>query len=216
MLLGVLVLLAAFWRCLRTARVALAQAEHPSGPFPDPPLGLRPAQLRYAMELSVDGKLILATLLDLAARGMVVIRLLPTREGAPGDFELRSTADARFPGLLPFEATLMEDLFGGGRTSLAREAVENELLANDLEAALREDAIRRGWLPAGHMTQQNVWRAVGAVLILAGFPSLFLFLIGFSLGPCLLPHPLLGFLALVLGWRLPDITPAGEEVAEVA
>lgn len=216
LVLGVCVLLAAYWWCIRSRPRELTPPGASPGPFPAPPLNLRPAQLRYALEVRVEGLDVLATLLDLAVRGLVSIRVRPPEHGTGTDFEVRTAAPAQGTPLQPFEVTVVEDLCGGGRTAPAREAVENELLATDLEAALREDAIRRGWLPPGRLAQQDAWRVAGLVLLVAGIPSVFLFLLGFLLGPCLLPLPLLGLLALVLGSRLPEITPAGAQIAELA
>lgn len=134
-----------------------------------PPEGLRPGQIGTLLDERANTLDVTATIVDLAARGHLVIREVEAR----GWFAKPDWTLTRRPGsgdeLLPYERRLLRHLFARGdavRLSELRTAFAEGL--RDVQDALYEDAVRRGWFAERPDRVRGTWSLLGAAVLLLG------------------------------------------------
>lgn len=179
-----------------------------------PPEGLRPGQIGTLLDERANTLDVTATIVDLAARGYLVIQ--EVEKGgwfSKPDWRLHRR---RVPmkELLPYERLLLQRLFARGddvRLSELRNTFAEEL--REVQEALYDDAVQRGWFAGRPDRVRATWLATGlGVLVLGG--GLTVVLARFThLGLLGLPV-VLGGLALAIGARwMPRRTAKGTALA---
>jgi uncharacterized membrane protein YgcG len=126
-------------------------------PFPDPP-GL----VGVLLDERADLRDILATVVDLARRGVLTIEEI--REGFARDFRLRRTGSEA--ELQPFERLLVQALFDGSTERRLRD-LRHRFFRRlpELEAALYRAVVQAGWFSARPDRVRDAYRIPG---VLAG------------------------------------------------
>lgn len=116
---------------------------------------------------------LLATLVDLAERGHLVIQV--TGEGRKGDWLLRK-GPARQQGLSPAEQSFLTRIFRSeGKVSLRELAAEPRGALTRLATRLRDATVKNGWfVPQNRLRRINWWGLLGAgtaavVVLVVGF-----------------------------------------------
>lgn len=174
----------------------------------EPPEGVRPGEVAVLIGRRADTRAVTATIVDLAVREFVRIEELP---GQPADWRLVKVQVAPVQDLLPFERTLYEHLFVGGRG----EVLLSELRRNfryqlhEVQVRLRRDVAERGWFRGNVVGTRAAWTAGAIGLLVAGVlvtVSLAVFTHAAMLGLAVI---LGGIPGLVLASRIPGRTTAG-------
>jgi uncharacterized protein (TIGR04222 family) len=138
------------------------------GPVPDilvtPPADLPPAVVGALVDERVDQRDIVATLVDLAQRG--ILRIDP---GKRGDFSV--TLVLEYPDGSPFERALLETIFGSDlranrvvALSAAKEAFNER--ASRLRHILYDELVQHGFFPAPPPRTRIFWQEAGVVLVI--------------------------------------------------
>ncbi|HEV2248900.1 MAG TPA: DUF2207 domain-containing protein [Candidatus Limnocylindria bacterium] len=175
----------------------------------EPPGKLRPAQLGVLVDERADPRDLVATIVDLAVRGYLVITELP-KQGLFGHADWM--LDKRKPGddLLPYERRLFEGLFTDGDSVLLsslKGTFQPTLVA--AEKLLYRDATERGWFVADPARVRTAYAGLGCVTAGVGIGLVFLLgqLLGWGLvGLAVVPA---GIGLLVLNRAMPARTAAG-------
>jgi hypothetical protein len=146
----------------------------------EPPAKLRPAQLGVLVDESADPRDLVATIVDLAVRGYLVI----TEHAKHGLFGRADwTLEKKKPGddLLPYERRLFDGLFAAGDSVLLSSL--KGIFAPTLTGAeklLYADATERGWFVADPARVRTVYAGLGCLTALVGIGLVFL--LGRTLG----------------------------------
>ena len=135
----------------------------------EPPTDDPPGVVGTLVDEVAEMREILATLIDLARRGYLVIE--QTRGGgllSTAEFQFHRT-DKAAEGLAPYESTLLHALFGRS-TSTSLSDLRNRFYIHipTLRQALYRAVVERGYFPRSPETTRNIWVGAGAgVLMLA-------------------------------------------------
>ncbi|WP_067473186.1 DUF2207 domain-containing protein [Actinomadura hibisca] len=152
----------------------------PSSPLPEPPPGVRPALAGALLSGKGDSLQIVATLVDLAARGE--LRIEEAGDSftlvRPGGFDLASAG----PHLAPYETTLLSGLFAhreevpvtalSGAFAPVRSAAQRQIM---------DECVRLGWFRRHPDRQRRRQRVLSGVL-LALAPFVFVGLVFLTIG----------------------------------
>ena len=175
----------------------------------EPPAKLRPAQLGVLVDESADSRDLVATIVDLAVRGYLMITEHP-KEGLFGHADW--TLDKKKAGddLLPYERRLFEGLFTGGDSVLLSSLKGTfSLTLKGAESLLYTDATERGWFVADPSGVRVRYAGLGCLTSAAGIGLTFLLgrTLGWGLaGAALVP---VGAVLLVMNRAMPARTAAG-------
>ena len=137
----------------------------------EPPDGLRPAQLGVLVDQRADPLDATATLIDLAARGHLIIEeLAPTGPFGLGgkDWTLGRTGFDR-SALLAYERTLLQGVFKSGpvvKLSELRSQFVDTL--GTAQKELYRDATARGWFAGSPNAVRTLWLIAAGAAMLAG------------------------------------------------
>jgi uncharacterized membrane protein YgcG len=106
-----------------------------------PPQNLRPAQLGLILDESADTKDVTATIIDLAVRGYLTINEVPDKK----DWLLEWRQGAAASALLPYEKTLLDGLFAGGRQQVKISELKGtfQTTLRSAESQVYSDAMSR-------------------------------------------------------------------------
>ncbi|HET7419380.1 MAG TPA: DUF2207 domain-containing protein [Candidatus Dormibacteraeota bacterium] len=142
-----------------------------------PPQNLRPAELGLILDESADTKDVTATIVDLAVRGVLTISEVPAEK----DWTLTWRAND-VTGILPFERTLLDGLFAGGRQQVRLSELKGTFRPT-LQAAqglMYSDAMSRKLF----QTRPDYLRAgrIGLGVLLIGLGGFLAFLLGKNFG----------------------------------
>ena len=158
----------------------------PAGVEWSPPQDLTPAEVGTLINESCDMTDILSTLIDLAARGYLVIEELPAQGGVLGlgakkDYVFtRTRQDIPLDApLKPHERTFLQGLFGdlapsGRRVTLS--SLENHfyMFLPQIQTSIYSGLTRNRLFASNPETTRNDYTGIGAILAVAGFFALFL------------------------------------------
>jgi uncharacterized protein (TIGR04222 family) len=176
-----------------TQRVPLGEGDDTAPVEFAPPEGIRPGQAGVLLDERANTVDVVATIVDLAVRGFLVIQEIPKQGffGKP-DWRLIQLEEDRSP-LLTYERSLLEGIFrDGGDVTLSslRRTFSQRLAA--VEEHLYVDAAQRGWFTTRPDRIRLAWRALGLLLIAIGGVVAFLTIRSTGFG-------YLGIAALVVG-----------------
>lgn len=136
----------------------------PIDPSPQrtPPDDLPPALLAFLVNGASGDEAVPATLLDLAARGVLQIEEVGSLAGTGPDWlvtRLTSGGD----DLAWFESLVLRDLFGHGDTTVHLRGLHERAphLAHRVKAAVRDDAVERGWFSVDPHRVHTRWALLG-------------------------------------------------------
>lgn len=183
----------------------------------DEPRGLPPAMLAAVLEQEVSQKAITATLLDLARRGYMKIKVVGD-PASKGWFSKKATyhfvkLKEPGPGRMRFEQTLFDGLFGS-KEEVTLEEKKDGSFWSSVQSARHEIFTRLrtdGFFGKNPSVVRGTWIGVGAVV---GFGGLYL---AIAFGPLfILSAVLSGVIIAVFGWFMPQKTKQGSILAEEA
>lgn len=190
----------------------------------EPPSDLPPAVVGTLVDEQADMRDILATLIDLARRGYLVIEEERSSGflgiGGGPEFTFKLTGKP-FDALRSYERLLLQKMFGK-KTEVTLESLKNRFYKHipRIKKALYAEVLKEGFFDADPESVRNRWVGGGvALLALAGtvaFGSLFFVTEDFLPGTLLcLPGALgvLGVVILVTGRSMPAKTARGAEEA---
>ncbi|MBM5801253.1 MAG: DUF2207 domain-containing protein [Cyanobacteria bacterium K_DeepCast_35m_m2_023] len=189
----------------------------------EPPADLAPAEAGALIDDSVDGRDLMATMVDLAIRGYLKVErtsfgglFLPPRYR----FSLLRSLQDWGPELRDFEHSLLAALFPLGQTG---EAVRSEDLENSfythvpgLKRQVQQGLIRRGCFRHWPQTIRSIYGSVGVVVLLLGFLLAPWFERQFGFGLPVSVGSLVVTAAAIagIGWLMPRRTLAGARLCE--
>lgn len=135
-----------------------------------PPEGTRPGEVGTLVDEKADPGDVTATIIDLAVRGWLRIEeVAPDADGRPPEDWTLVRLRAGTDGLLPFEATLLDELFEG------RDAVRLSQLRTTFASAMAkvQDGLyahvtQAGWFRANPKAVRTAWGLTGALLLVLG------------------------------------------------
>ncbi|HEY3005022.1 MAG TPA: DUF2207 domain-containing protein [Kribbellaceae bacterium] len=135
----------------------------------NPPENLRPGQVGTLIDERIDPVDVTASIFDLAVRGHLTITELPrATEFARPDWELRKVASGNEP-LQPYEQGLLDALFGGaGSVLVSRLGPQVRAHLGDVQDALYDDVVRRGWFSERPDRTRSKWSTLGIAVLVAG------------------------------------------------
>ena len=175
----------------------------------EPPAKLRPAQLGVLVDETADPRDLIATIVDLAVRGYLVITE-HAKHGLFGHADWTLDKKKSADDLLPYERRLFEGLFAAGDSVLLSSL--KGIFAPTLTGAeklLYADATEHGWFVADPGRVRTVYAGLGCVTALVGIGLVFLlgrsFGWGFA-GAALVP---VGIALLVMNRAMPARTATG-------
>lgn len=140
----------------------------------NPPKGVAPGMAGTVVDGKPETRDVIATIVDLAARGhlsIVVVESTRARNGR--DWELRVADRPPADSLDPGERQLLHDLFvGGPEVRLANLPREGNPAINDYQYRLADQSYQQGWFRnvGGLHPVRIVWIAA-AVMLLIGFAA---------------------------------------------
>ncbi len=150
--------------------LAPAFGHRPVVPEFGPPDNLRPGQLGLILDESADTKDVTASIIDLAARGFLVIQEAPGKGlFARGDYLLKKGANTDLSKLLQYERTIYAGLFAA-RDEVLLSAVRGSFKStlDSAESQLYGDALARKWFTHHPSMIRTAWVAIGLVTIVGG------------------------------------------------
>jgi uncharacterized membrane protein YgcG len=196
------------------------------GPVPtyltDPPSDLRPAVVGTLLDERVDTHDVISTLIDLAARGYVVIEESQTEGlfglGGKSTFSFKLT-DQSTSDLLPYEQQLLQTFFAN-QLERSMESLQNRFYVSlpSLQKGLYTEAVNRGLFASSPDSVRTLWGALatGALFLGAGVFVL-LVMTDQTAVPALFCIPIavmaVGVLGLIVGQHMPAKTQKGAEEA---
>ncbi|QCB95373.1 DUF2207 domain-containing protein [Cellulomonas shaoxiangyii] len=182
-----------------------------------PPEGTRPGEIGTLVDEKADPVDVTATVIDLAVRGWLRIEEVPRTdpEAKPEDWNLiRLRRDTE--GLLPFETTLLGELFEGRdevRLSDLRTTFASAMAK--VQDGLYAHVTEKRWFRANPKAVRTAWAVVGVALLVTGIGAAFVVgaasqVPGLALVPVAVA--LVGVLVLALSGAAPARTPDGTAV----
>ncbi len=177
-----------------------------------PPDGLRPGQVGTLIDERANVLDVAATIVDLAVRGHLQIRELP-KEGwfTKPDWQLLQLDKEE--ELFRYERSLLDGLFrDGSNVLLSKLRTTFAPRLADVQKALYDDAVDKGWFAASPEKVRSRWRAIGTVGAVVGVALTWL-LARAHLGLVGLPILAAGLLVLVAASRMPARTAKGTAIA---
>jgi len=136
-----------------------------------PPEGTRPGEIGTLVDEKADPIDVTATLIDLAVRGYLRIEEVPRKDPGkkPKDWTLIALPGGDDSVLLPFERTLLDDVFEG-RQQVQLSALRTTFAASmaSVQSGLYQHVTDNGWFRANPRSVRNSWLAVSGLLIAGG------------------------------------------------
>jgi uncharacterized protein (TIGR04222 family) len=152
-----------------TQRVPVGEADDAAPVEFAPPDGIKPGQAGVLIDERANTVDVVATIVDLAVRGYLVIQEIP-KEGLFGKPDWRLVQlDADRSSLLVYERSLLEALFrdGGDVTLSSLRRTFSERL-RQVEDHMYVDAAGQGWFPTRPDRVRLRWRALGVLMLIVG------------------------------------------------
>ena len=195
----------------------------------DPPEGLRPGPAGTLRDQKADMDDIVATILDLAVRGVIRIREVPPSilpgvdEGSmvgkaldklgvrKPDWEIVRLQE-EWRGMAAFERRLLQGLFDGKSTRRLSD-LKNEFYKDipEIRERIYEELVAHQLFARSPQSTRRTWAAIGCSVIVLGIG---LGILGFAIGsPLILPAMVIaGLIVLGFTFAMPAMTPRGAEV----
>ncbi|HSS61962.1 MAG TPA: DUF2207 domain-containing protein [Candidatus Limnocylindrales bacterium] len=177
----------------------------------EPPQKMRPAQLGLILDESADTKDVTATIVDLAVRGFLTI------SEVAGKHDWMLTRKGRdVAGLLPYEMTLLDGLFVGGRQQVKVSELKGTFQSTlrSAESQVYSDAMSRKLFRFRPDYLRGIAIAVAIVVILAGAGLTFILGLLFGWGLVGLAVILTGLVLLVVHRALSTRTAPGRDLMQ--
>jgi hypothetical protein len=177
----------------------------------EPPQNLRPAELGLILDESADTKDVTATIVDLAVRGALTISEVPGQKDWTITWRPNQVAN-----LLPFEKTLLDGLFSGGRQEVQLSTLKGTFkpTLQSVESQMYTDAMSRKFFRTRPDYLRLARIALGVLLIGGG--GFLAFVLGkyFGWGLVGVAVGLLGII-LIATFRLMSVrTAAGRDLMQ--
>ncbi|WP_448059626.1 DUF2207 domain-containing protein [Cellulomonas hominis] len=183
-----------------------------------PPQGVRPGEVGTLVDERADPVDVTATLIDLAVRGYLRIdevqRSRPGKKAKDWTLVQLTAPDA---SLLPFETTLLTEVFDG-RSTVKLSELKTTFAASmgRVQDGLYEHVTTNGWFRANPKNVRAAWVAAGlALAVLGALGTVFVFAVGWQVrGLALVPVAvgLVGLLVAALSRSAPARTETGTAV----
>ena len=128
--------------------------------------GVRPGHIGTVADERVDPIDVTGTLLDLAVRGHLLIRELPSGPRQPLDwaFDRLDSADE----LLPFERRLLDAVAPvGGGVTVSTMAAAVAPIVPAVQSDLYDEVVERGWFERRPDSTRSAWGRIGWIAVLA-------------------------------------------------
>lgn len=196
----------------------------------EPPEDVRPGTAGTLVDQRADMDDVIATILDLAVRGYVVIREVPPKvlQGLSDDSFLGKVLakigvrksdwefvrqDKDVADLKPFENRTLDALLGTGETRKMSDLSEKFYKdLPDIRDGLYDDLVALGLFPRSPQTTRRHWVIAGVLVLVAGVP-LGIWALTAGAMPLLLPAAVVsGIVVLVFAFFMPAMTPKGAAV----
>ncbi|MGH2369047.1 MAG: DUF2207 domain-containing protein, partial [Chloroflexota bacterium] len=164
-LFGGLALLVTWYSRGRDPRIGRVPPELDS-----PPSDLPPALVGTVVDEHADAQDVVATVLDLAARGIITIKEVhdPALGGSQRDFELELVQE-RPAGLHPYEQTVLDSFFSRGKqVRLSRLGEWFRYAIPSIQRALHREVAQVGLFAGDPEAARRRYRRLGTILIIAG------------------------------------------------
>ena len=198
------------------------QVQLPADILSTPPSDDPPGVVGVLVDEKADLQDIVATLVDLARRGYMLIEE-QQESGFLGttnrEFTYRLTDKTR-DDLTPFEKKLVRAVFGNGKTRRLTDLRERFYKhIPKLQEALYEDLVRRGYFPTNPKAVRGRYSGLGVGILVLGACggfltfSLVMDFTGWAICP-IIAFVLIGIAALVVAQHMPHKSEAGAEMAE--
>lgn len=147
----------------------------------EPPSDLLPGLVGTLIDQKADVQDAVATLLDLAHRGVIRISDEAPRPGRQRDYRLSLTPEAAAAPLHPLERAVLDAVFGGQQTVLLSE-VRGRFAGRipELEQRFYDEAVALGLLERDPAVVRRGYARTGAALLAAGLVGAFVSLLLFG------------------------------------
>jgi uncharacterized membrane protein YgcG len=175
------------------------------------PQNMRPAELGLILDERADTKDVTATIVDLAVRGYMTITEVPNQKD--WTFTWKPGGDAA--ALLPYEKTLLDGLFAGGRQIKLSDL--KGTFAPTLRNAERQiytDAVTRKLFTTRPDTARATWGCLGLGLVMAGIAVTALLGVKFGWGLIGAAILLTGIVLSISVPFMPQRTATGRELLQ--
>jgi len=177
----------------------------------EPPQNLRPAELGLILDESADTKDVTATIVDLAVRGFLTIGEVPGKR----DWML-TRKSGEVAGLLPYERTLFDGLFAGGRQQVKISELKGTFHStlSAAEAEVYADAMTHKFFRARPDLVRLATIGVAILVALVGAGLTFVLGVTFGGGLIGVAVILVGVVLAVMNGAMASRTAAGREVMQ--
>ncbi|HYR50319.1 MAG TPA: DUF2207 domain-containing protein [Candidatus Eisenbacteria bacterium] len=176
------------------------------------PQNMKPAELGLILDESADTKDVTATIVDLAVRGYMTITEVPRQQG---DWTFTWKEGGEAAALLPYEKTLLDGIFAGGRQ------VKLSTLKGTFAPTLRKaqgqiytDAVTRKLFTTRPDTARVTWGCLGVGLVMAGIAATVLLGLKFGWGLIGVAILLGGIVLSISVPFMPQRTASGRELLQ--
>jgi uncharacterized membrane protein YgcG len=177
----------------------------------EPPEGIRPGLIDPARHGVAEQRSITATVVDLAARG--ILRIEPTDERG-SDYVL--TLTGRQEPVTPTESDLLGVLFSGTSGAVGLSSLHGRIELSSQMAVLRgrllQEAVEHRWWNANPVFVRRRWRGYGIAAILLGAVLTFMLVTTSALGFVGVAVILLGIGLLIVAQTMPVRTAVGSRI----
>jgi hypothetical protein len=188
----------------------------------EPPSDERPGVVGLLLDEKADMQDVMATLLDLARRGLVVIE--QTEKSAVGG--LLSSAEFAFhrteagaSDLRPYEAALLKGLFPQGRETTTLSQLRTKFYTHipNIKRELYADLLKQGYFPRSPETTRQLWMWGGIALMVIASVAFWLLRGATLISPLIILPPIgmgiVGLAAALASEYMPAKTARGAQEA---
>lgn len=176
--------------------------------------GLRPGQVGTILDEEASVLDVTATIVDLAVRGYLKIEEIEApRFLRRGDWRLTSNDDANRDVLLPYERTLLSDLFESeSEVELSTLKTKFASKMTEIRKELMQDAVDRGWFVGRPDRQRPGWVAIGVILLVIALGLEVLLIAKTHLALVGIPVVIAALVLILTAGKMPRRTAKGHAV----
>ncbi|WP_185975613.1 DUF2207 family protein [Tessaracoccus rhinocerotis] len=174
--------------------------------------GVRPGHVGTVADERVDPVDVTATLLDLAVRGHLLITELPHDQHGLLDWKLSRT-ETGGDELAAFETQILDAIAPiGGETLVSTLPATLSPVIGNIQSALYDDVVQRGWFESRPDSTRNNWRRIGIIGVVAAAVAAGLLIVFTQFGFLGLVLVLLALALLWVADRMPRRTKKGAKL----